>query len=86
LALKLAQYEMLRQNKSVPPILLLDDLFDKLDAQRVTHLLRLLTEGQFGQIFITDTHETRIAEIIQQFGVDYRRFVVEDGVIRGLEG
>lgn len=86
LALKLAQYEMLRQNKSVPPILLLDDLFDKLDAQRVTHLLRLLTEGQFGQIFITDTHETRIAEIIQQFGVDYRRFVVEDGAIRRLEG
>ncbi|AEE53387.1 DNA replication/repair protein RecF [Haliscomenobacter hydrossis] len=81
LALKLAQYEMLRQNKAVPPILLLDDLFDKLDAQRVTHLLRLLTEGQFGQIFITDTHETRIAEIVAQFGVEYRRFVVEDGKI-----
>jgi DNA replication and repair protein RecF len=84
LALKLAQYEMLRQNKGIPPILLLDDLFDKLDAQRVTHLLRLLTEGQFGQIFITDTHETRIAEIIQQFGVDYRQFGVESGAIQVL--
>jgi DNA replication and repair protein RecF len=84
LALKLAQYEMLRQSKGVSPILLLDDLFDKLDAQRVTHLIRLLTEGQFGQIFITDTHETRIEEIIQQFGVDYRRFVVEGGKVEGI--
>ena len=72
---------MLRQNKGVSPILLLDDLFDKLDAQRVTHLIRLLTEGQFGQIFITDTHETRIAEIVEQFGVDYRRFFVEAGTV-----
>jgi len=77
---------MLRQNKAVPPILLLDDLFDKLDAQRVTHLLRLLTEGQFGQIFITDTHETRIAEIVAQFGVDYRSFVVEEGKVNEVEG
>lgn len=85
LALKLAQYEMLRQNKGVSPILLLDDLFDKLDAQRVTHLIRLLTEGQFGQIFITDTHETRIAEIVEQFGVDYRRFFVEGGKVGSVD-
>jgi adenine-specific DNA-methyltransferase len=50
---------------------------DNLEA----HLIRLLTEGQFGQIFITDTHETRIAEIVEQFGVDYRRLFVEGGKV-----
>jgi DNA replication and repair protein RecF len=81
LALKLAQYEMLRQHKGLHPILLLDDLFDKLDEQRVTHLLKLLSEGEFGQIFITDTHQTRTELIAKQLGVEYQQFVVKDGAI-----
>ena len=60
LALKLAQYELLKREKKVAPILLLDDIFDKLDNKRVTYLLQLLTGGEFGQIFITDTHENRV--------------------------
>ena len=81
LALKLAQYELLRRQKQVPPILLLDDIFDKLDRHRVQQLLRLLHEGDFGQVFITDTHEQRVQEIVAQFGTDYRHFVVgEEGV------
>lgn len=81
LALRLAQYEVLRQAKGVSPILLLDDIFDKLDVQRVRHLVGLLIGRDFGQIFITDTQRGRIEEIIASFSGDYKLFEVEDGVI-----
>jgi DNA replication and repair protein RecF len=80
LALKLAQYELLRQEKSIAPLLLLDDIFDKLDANRVQQLLKLLIQKkEFGQIFITDTHEERVAEIVEQFEMDFKQFIVENG-------
>ena len=79
LALKLAQYEMLKQEKKCSPILLLDDIFDKLDRNRVRQLLQLLLQGDFGQIFITDTHESRVEEIVKGFSSDYRLFRVQQG-------
>jgi hypothetical protein len=48
----------------------------------LTQLIQLLTTGEYGQIFITDTHETRLEEIILQFGVGYRKFIVDRGVIQ----
>ncbi len=81
LALKLAQYELLKQQKKVKPILLLDDLFDKLDDERVNHLIRLLVEGDFGQVFITDTHPEKAEAIARNFGGEYRKFVVEAGKV-----
>ncbi|HEY4209654.1 MAG TPA: DNA replication and repair protein RecF [Puia sp.] len=59
-ALKLAEYEMLKQYKGFPPILLLDDVFEKLDAHRMHNLLDRVCLGDHGQIFITDTHGERI--------------------------
>ncbi len=83
LALKLAQYELMRQQKGQTPILLLDDIFDKLDGNRVQQLLSLLIEQKgFGQIFITDTHDSRVEEIVQQFDTDYKKFRVENGSIK----
>lgn len=76
LALKLAQYEMLRKDKNLRPLMLLDDIFDKLDRQRVKQLLSLILERDFGQIFITDTHESRVAEIVQGMGTDYKLFKI----------
>jgi len=64
LALKLAQYAFLRRCKGLPPLLLLDDLFDKLDRTRVLHLLKLLADEPFGQVFITDTHPDRLPELL----------------------
>lgn len=81
LALKLAQYELLRQYKEKSPILLLDDLFDKLDVQRVQQLIKLLMGENFGQIFITDTDSDRIEKIVRNFGTDYRKFVVTNGEV-----
>jgi DNA replication and repair protein RecF len=81
LAMKLAQYEFLKQITNLSPILLLDDIFDKLDEKRVAQLLNLLFEKNFGQIFITDTHEQRIESIIQKL-IDksvYSKIKIEDG-------
>ena len=84
LALRLAQYEMLRREKGSAPILLLDDIFDKLDEQRVRHLVGLLLRRNFGQIFITDTQRTRLEGIVASFTGDYRMFeVVEGQVVAG---
>ncbi|WP_052597078.1 DNA replication/repair protein RecF [Aureispira sp. CCB-QB1] len=80
LALKLAQYELLRQESDVAPLVLLDDIFDKLDKKRVQQLLELLLERDFGQIFITDTHENRIAKIVTGLGTDFKQFHVSNGM------
>lgn len=86
LALKLAQYELLRQEKGVAPILLLDDIFDKLDESRVQHLLELLIQKkEFGQVFITDTHENRVTEIIEKFEVAFEKFVVQNGAVEMID-
>ncbi len=66
IALKLAQFDMLKQATSVTPILLLDDIFDKLDEQRVAEIINLVHESSFGQLFITDTHPERTAKVIEQ--------------------
>ncbi|MCB9307567.1 MAG: DNA replication/repair protein RecF [Lewinellaceae bacterium] len=81
LALRLAQYELLRQEKQQAPILLLDDIFDKLDEQRVRQLIALIIGHQFGQIFITDTQRGRLEEIVSSFTGDYKIFEVENGSI-----
>ncbi len=76
LALRLAQYEVLRREKNISPILLLDDIFDKLDTQRVSQLVALLIRRDFGQIFITDTQRERIEAVIASFSGEYRIFEV----------
>ncbi|HAD15078.1 MAG TPA: DNA replication and repair protein RecF, partial [Saprospirales bacterium] len=77
LALRLAQYDVLRQEKELNPILLLDDIFDKLDAHRVRHLVGLLIRRAFGQTFITDTQLERLQTVVKSYSSDYTMFVVE---------
>jgi len=66
IALKLAQFDMLKQSTAITPLLLLDDIFDKLDEHRVAQIISLVHESAFGQLFITDTHPERTAEVIKQ--------------------
>ncbi|MBK6950398.1 MAG: DNA replication and repair protein RecF [Haliscomenobacter sp.] len=82
IALKLAQYELLRTSKGVSPILLLDDLFDKLDPQRTAQLLELLGGESFGQIFITDTQAARVSTLLPSLSKSYRLFEVQKGGIQ----
>ena len=74
IALKLAQYTIVAQEKGERPILLLDDLFDKLDAGRVEQLIRLVSDDAFGQILITDCNPTRLKTILDKAGGDYALF------------
>ncbi|NIG56129.1 DNA replication/repair protein RecF [Chitinophaga sp. Cy-1792] len=67
-ALKLAQYEVLRQLKTFPPLLLLDDVFEKLDQDRVQRLIALVAGKEYGQVFITDTHAERLKDAFEAAG------------------
>ena len=82
IALKLAQFDFLhRAGSKTTPLLLLDDIFDKLDASRVEQIVRLVSSDRFGQIFITDTNRDHLDQILSNSGGDYRLFHVEKGVI-----
>ncbi|WP_369048656.1 DNA replication/repair protein RecF [Tenacibaculum sp. UWU-22] len=74
IALKLAQFEFIKQQSNIMPILLLDDIFDKLDHHRVSHLIDLVNNDEFGQIFITDTHIDRTEEVVSQAHKPYQIF------------
>ncbi len=78
-ALKLAQFDFLKRTVSTRPLLLLDDIFDKLDASRVEQIVKLAAGDRFGQIFITDTNRKHLDRILHKVGGDYRMFKVEDG-------
>ena len=75
-ALKLAEFEFIRKITEIPPILLLDDIFDKFDASRVKKIISLVADNQFGQIFITDTNEQRILGILEEIPADHRVFKI----------
>ena len=82
IALKLAQFEFLkRTNAQTTPLLLLDDIFDKLDAQRVEQIIQLVASEQFGQIFITDTNRDHIDQILSKGNFDYKLYKVDNGEI-----
>ncbi|WP_068596897.1 DNA replication/repair protein RecF [Vaginella massiliensis] len=74
IALKLAQLEVIKNALNTTPILLLDDIFDKLDEHRVTQLIRLVNEDRFGQIFITDTHPERTESIVKRINAESKIF------------
>ena len=82
ISLKLAQFDFLkRTNSRTTPLLLLDDIFDKLDARRVEQIVSLVAGEDFGQIFITDTNREHLDKILSGRSHDYRIFHVENGVI-----
>lgn len=76
LALKITQYKLLEANSGQKPILLLDDIFDKLDKNRVLQLLNMLMDKNFGQVFITDTDSERISSILNTIGYDYQLLTI----------
>ncbi|MDQ3190697.1 MAG: DNA replication/repair protein RecF [Bacteroidota bacterium] len=81
LALKLAQFEYLKNIKKALPILLLDDIFDKLDQKRVANLMEIVGSEDFGQIFITDTSIQRISEILTNLQLPYKAFLINKGAV-----
>ena len=82
IALKLAQFDFLkRTNSSTTPLLLLDDIFDKLDAARVEQIVKLVSGNGYGQIFMTDTNRDHLDKILRHSSSDYKIFEVDHGDI-----
>ncbi len=79
IALKLAQYEFLKHHNSRSPILLLDDIFDKLDERRVQQLVALVAHETYGQIFLTDSNKVRLDKMVKELTQDYSIFSTQKG-------
>ncbi|MAN59374.1 MAG: DNA replication and repair protein RecF [Flavobacteriaceae bacterium] len=77
IALKLAQFDFIKAHSQVTPILLLDDIFDKLDEQRVAHIIQLVDNENFGQLFISDTHADRTEAVIKNVHQSYKMFPLQ---------
>jgi len=82
-ALKIAQFEYTKNKKGFKPLLLLDDVFDKLDYKRVEQLMKLVSRNEFGQIFVTDTNKERVERIFKDIDVNISIFNIEEGAING---
>lgn len=85
ISLKMAQYSLMKRLYGKPPILLLDDVFDKLDMKRVEFLINAVAQEDFGQIFITDSNKVRLSAIVNSITHDGKFFNVENGVIKEME-
>jgi len=81
IALKFAQFEYLKNASGIKPILLLDDIFDKLDANRVGKIIQLVSNDKFGQIFITDTNRDHLDGILKKMETVYRIFRIDQGKV-----
>lgn len=79
IAIKLAQFDYTRDIKGFKPILLFDDIFDKLDDRRVEQLIKLVSENNFGQVFITDTQRLRIEKLFNKVKIDHKIYEIENG-------
>ena len=82
IALKLAQFDFLKRTGGSVPLLLLDDIFDKLDASRVEQIVKLVSGDSFGQIFITDTNREHLDQILLNLESDHSMFLVEKGEVQ----
>ena len=84
LALKLAQAELITSISNLKAIILLDDIYDKLDGKRMEQLLAIVGSGDFGQIFITDTNLERIPAILKQENINFKSFKIKEGVVENV--
>ena len=84
IALRLAVYDFLRQTSGRTPLLLLDDIFDKLDTDRVGRIMQIVSGGGFGQIFITDTNRKHLDEILASIGGCHSLLEVSHGTFTPL--
>ncbi|QQT24227.1 MULTISPECIES: DNA replication/repair protein RecF [Sphingobacterium] len=84
IALKLAQYSFLQARKGFKPLLLLDDIFDKLDERRTRKLMQMVSEDDFGQIFLTDTDSERVQRIFEEIAQPIRIFDIKGGAIQDV--
>ena len=83
-SLKFAQYEIMKKNYGFAPVLLLDDVFDKLDMNRISNLLQMVASNDFGQIFITDSNKVRMSGIVDRLTQDRAYFETVSGTFSSI--
>jgi DNA replication and repair protein RecF len=81
IALKLAQFDFIKEKIGYKPILLIDDIFDKLDDNRILKLISFVNKNIFGQVFITDTHADRSKEILTKAAISFSIFTINKGTL-----
>lgn len=80
-SLKLAKFDFVKERTGKTPIFLLDDIFDKFDAGRVKQIIQIISDPAYGQIFITDTHQTRLESMLENLKVNYKVFKINDKIV-----
>jgi DNA replication and repair protein RecF len=85
IAMMMTQFRIIKQHAGIAPILLLDDIFDKLDIERVERLIAFVTGNGFGQIFLTDSNKSRLDTLLKNTDADYRLFKMNSGNIELLQ-
>ncbi len=83
-ALKLAKFDFIKGINNIRPILLLDDVFDKFDESRVKQIIKLVSDENFGQIFISHTSEERMKAVLKDIPAGYKLFLIHDGIINEI--
>ncbi|MGB7392800.1 MAG: DNA replication and repair protein RecF, partial [Pricia sp.] len=78
IALRFAQFQFIKEQSRTDPILLLDDIFDKLDENRVAHIVAMVNNANFGQIFLSDTHAERTENVVKQMYQSYKLFELDE--------
>ncbi len=86
IGLKLTEFQIISETKGLKPILLLDDIFDKLDDNRIHKLMKMVVQHKFGQIFITDARPARSTDILQEAEISAELFLVENGTLQKVNG
>ncbi|MDR1594443.1 MAG: DNA replication and repair protein RecF [Prevotellaceae bacterium] len=85
IAMMMTQFRIIKQHAGIPPILLLDDIFDKLDIERVERLIAFVTGNGFGQIFLTDSNKSRLDILLEKTDANYRLFKMNSGNVELLQ-
>jgi DNA replication and repair protein RecF len=85
IAMMMTQFQIIKQHADIAPILLLDDIFDKLDVERVEKLISLVTGNGFGQIFLTDSNKNRLDTLLKKTNADYRLFAMTAGNVELIQ-
>ncbi len=85
IAIKLAQFEYIKNMKGFKPVVLFDDIFDKLDDERVEHIVKLAADNNFGQVFITDTQKERIISTMKKINSPGKVFLISDNNAREIK-
>jgi DNA replication and repair protein RecF len=81
----MTQFHIIKQHAGISPILLLDDIFDKLDIERVERLIAFVTNNGFGQIFLTDSNKSRLDALLKKTEADYKLFRMSSGNVELIQ-